>query len=128
MLTYADVHISIPNLVTCIEMVPLSLFFMYAYPWKVYVHGYGRGTFAKLEQGDRPEQSYQGGPFGIYAWLAMLNPSDSLKAILFIVTRNDKGASPGTPVAMTGYNSDDGLMSHPYNAQSYAGTPQEQRQ
>ncbi|RGP73182.1 hypothetical protein FLONG3_6498 [Fusarium longipes] len=121
-LTYADVHVSIPNLVTCIEMVPLSLFFMYAYPWKVYVHGYGRGTFAKLEEGDRPEQSYQGGPFGIYAWLAMLNPSDSLKAILFIFQRTENGASPGTPVAMTGYNSEDALMSHPYNAESYSAT------
>ncbi|CAG7563483.1 unnamed protein product [Fusarium equiseti] len=129
-LTYADVHIGIPNLVTCCLMVPLSFFFMYAYPWKVYVHGYGRGTFAKLEAANGHEQSYQGGPFGIYAWLAMLNPSDSLKAILFIFQRSKRDAAPGTPVAMTGYNSDDALMSHPYNAQSYSNpdTNQEPRQ
>ncbi|KAM0235208.1 hypothetical protein ACHAPO_006005 [Fusarium lateritium] len=126
-LTYADVHISLPNLVTCVLMVPLSIFFYIAYPWKVYVHGHGRGTFAKLEENNRPEQSYQGGPFGIYAWLAMLNPSDSLKAILFIFQGTERRTSPGTPVAMTGYNSDDALMSRPYNAESYSATAQGQR-
>ncbi|KAF5670070.1 hypothetical protein FHETE_4753 [Fusarium heterosporum] len=119
-LTYADVHVSIPNLVICIEMVPLALFFMYAYPWKVYQHGHGRGTFAKLEEADKPQLSYQGGPFGIYAWLSMLNPSDSLKAILFIFSRNDRKEATGASVAMTGYNSNDALVSRPYNAQPYS--------
>ncbi|KAJ4256182.1 hypothetical protein NW762_009260 [Fusarium torreyae] len=122
-LTYADVHIGIPNLLICIEMVPLALFFCFAYPWKVYKDGYGRGNFAKLEEAARPSSSYQGGPFGIYAWLAMLNPSDSWKAIIFAITPN-RSESPGTPVAVSNYNSDDGLISHPYNAQAYSMPPQ----
>ncbi|KAM0234088.1 hypothetical protein ACHAP5_010191 [Fusarium lateritium] len=126
-LTYADVHIGIPNLVICILMVPLALFFSYAYPWKVYQHGHGRGTFAKLEEGNKPELSYQGGPFGIYAWLSMLNPSDSLKAILFIVRREDRREPSSTSVAMTGYNSDDALTAQPYNAQSYPSPHTHQR-
>ncbi|KAF4442354.1 hypothetical protein F53441_11782 [Fusarium austroafricanum] len=128
-LTYADVHIGIPNLVVCLEMVPLAFFFMFAYPWKVYMHGYGRGTFSAIEESNKPQMSYQGGPFGIYAWLAMWNPSDSIQAILFIVKRDDRNTS-ATPVAMTGYSSDDGLMSQaqsynngPYNTQSYNDRP-----
>jgi hypothetical protein len=109
-------------------MVPLALFFSYAYPWKVYQHGHGRGTFAKLEEADKPELSYQGGPFGIYAWLSMLNPSDSLKAILFIFRREDRREPSGTSVAMTGYNSHDALVEHPYNAQSYSSPHTNQRE
>ncbi|EXL71194.1 hypothetical protein FOPG_13013 [Fusarium oxysporum f. sp. conglutinans race 2 54008] len=120
-LTYADVHVGIPNLVICIEMAPLSLFLMFAYPWSVYMSGHGRGNFSKLEQGNMPEGSYQGGPFGIHAWLAMLNPSDSIKAILFIFKQDNRNAST-TSVNMTGYQSNDPLVSHPYNPQPYSTT------
>ncbi|KAF4339938.1 hypothetical protein FBEOM_6163 [Fusarium beomiforme] len=120
-LTYADVHIGIPNLVICIEMVPLALFFMVAYPWNVYMHNHGRGNFAKLEQGNGREMSYQGGPLGIHAWLAMLNPSDSIKAILFIFQRDNRNTST-TAVDMTGYSSNDPLVSRPYNPHAYSTT------
>lgn len=102
-------------------MAPLSLFFMFAYPWSVYKSGHGRGNFSKLEQGNMPEGSYQGGPFGIHAWLAMLNPSDSIKAILFIFKQDNRNAST-TSVNMTGYQSNDPLVSHPYNPQPYSTT------
>jgi hypothetical protein len=102
-------------------MAPLSLFFMFAYPWSVYMSGHGRGNFSKLEQGNMPEGSYQGGPFGIHAWLAMLNPSDSIKAILFIFKQDNRNAST-TSVNMTGYQSNDPLVSHPYNPQPYSTT------
>jgi hypothetical protein len=102
-------------------MAPLSLFFMFAYPWSVYMAGHGRGSFTKLEQANAPEMSYQGGPFGIHAWLAMLNPSDSLKAILFIFKRDDRNGS-SMSVNMTGYHSNDPLVSRPYNPQPYSTT------
>ncbi|KAM0311647.1 hypothetical protein ACHAPQ_012361 [Fusarium lateritium] len=71
--------------------------------------------------------TYADVPFGIYAWLSMLNPSDSLKAILFIVRREDRREPSSTPVAMTGYNLDDALTAHPYNAQSYPSPHTNQR-
>uniref|UniRef100_A0A8H7K6X7 Uncharacterized protein n=1 Tax=Bionectria ochroleuca TaxID=29856 RepID=A0A8H7K6X7_BIOOC len=78
-LTYADLHIGLPNMILCIEMVPLSLFFFWAYPWGVYL--VGKGGFDTKVALTNP---YQGGPFGIWAWLQMLNPSDTFKAIIFI--------------------------------------------
>ncbi|VUC26645.1 unnamed protein product, partial [Clonostachys rosea] len=78
-LTYADLHIGLPNMILCIEMVPLSLFFFWAYPWGVYL--VGKGGFDSKVALTNP---YQGGPFGIWAWLQMLNPSDTFKAIIFM--------------------------------------------
>ncbi|KAM0430011.1 hypothetical protein ACHAPT_006017 [Fusarium lateritium] len=82
-LTYADLHIGIPNMIICIEMVPLSLLFMWAYPWRVYLDSDSVESTEDLEHPGRSMKSYQGGPFGIHAWLAMINPSDILRAILF---------------------------------------------
>ncbi|KAI8654182.1 hypothetical protein NCS56_01374800 [Fusarium sp. Ph1] len=80
-LTFADLHIGIPNMIICIEMVPLSLLFMWAYPWRVYLDSYSIDDAE--EHPGRPLKSYQGGPFGIHAWLAMINPSEIFRAILF---------------------------------------------
>ncbi|KAF5002914.1 hypothetical protein FDECE_10498 [Fusarium decemcellulare] len=92
-LTYADLHIGMPNLLICIEMVPLALFFTWAYPWSVYTDRDGRGNFVQVNQPSQPSQpskSYQGGPFGIYAWLAMINPSETLRATMFAFTEGRK--------------------------------------
>ncbi|KAI5458811.1 organic solute transporter Ostalpha-domain-containing protein [Mariannaea sp. PMI_226] len=76
-LTYADLNIGIPNLLTCIEMVPLSLFFLFAYSWNPYnirnngltYHGAGR------------------------ALIDMLNVKDILDALLFIFTMDSEHRS-----------------------------------
>lgn len=68
-------------MVICIEMVPLSFLFMWAYPWRVYLDSYS--IVGDEQHPGRPSKSYQGGPFGIHAWLAMINPSDIFRAILF---------------------------------------------
>lgn len=92
-MTYADLNIGIPNLITCVILVPLSLFFFYAYPWAPYLLHRQRFDHqqAAVETGYTPQaqsqsqqyspSSYQGGPLGISAWLDMLNPSDILQAI-----------------------------------------------
>lgn len=80
--TFADVHIRFPNMIICVEMIPLSIAFVWAYPWRVYLVG-GKPLIdgsAAVVQFTKP---YQGGPVGIYAWLNMLNPSDTIQAIVF---------------------------------------------
>ncbi|KAM5349816.1 hypothetical protein ACJ41O_006321 [Fusarium nematophilum] len=110
-LTFADLHIGIPNLLACVEMVPLSLFFVWAYPWTVYLDRDDLGNFESLNRPGKPSKPYQGGPFGIYAWLAMINPSDTIKAILFAFgqvgqSREARSVSPGAdnePLYPDGY-------------------------
>ncbi|CAM1501442.1 Fc.00g034260.m01.CDS01 [Cosmosporella sp. VM-42] len=82
-LTYADVNIGIPNLLICVEMVPLSVFFIWAYPWTVYSC---TNASLSLEGANGPvnfRQTYQGGPLGIRAWIEMFNPTEITRAILF---------------------------------------------
>ncbi|EXJ86832.1 hypothetical protein A1O3_03786 [Capronia epimyces CBS 606.96] len=94
-LTYADLYLGIQSLIICVLMVPLSVFFWYAYsiqPYRI------RHTTKSVSDGDgdgdgvwEPTQeyhplrplSYQGGFLGIRAWLAMLNPSDIIQAFGF---------------------------------------------
>ncbi|KAF5018607.1 hypothetical protein F66182_9399 [Fusarium sp. NRRL 66182] len=115
-LTYADVHIGIPNLLICIELIPFSLFFVWAYPWSVYKDGDGRGNFSKLDQAVKPTNAYQGGPFGIRAWLAMLNPSDNLRAIAFVVSQSSRPRR--SRVAVGSYGSQEVLYSNSYQMPS----------
>lgn len=83
-LTWADLHVGIPCMLSCVEMVPICLLMLHAYPLKPYIHQ--RGTQA-VEAGlpgrsDFP-QSYQGGPLGVWAWLAMLNPRENIEGFMF---------------------------------------------
>ncbi|KAM5357182.1 hypothetical protein ACJZ2D_016533 [Fusarium nematophilum] len=86
-LTFADLHIGIPNLLVCIEMVPLSLFFIWVYSWRVYVNKDSHGSFVTLDRPGEPSKLYHGGPLGVHAWLAMINPSGTIKSILFTFGR-----------------------------------------
>jgi Organic solute transporter Ostalpha len=76
-LTYADLNIGIRNMVVCVEMVPFSLFFHYAYSYRPYVvrsdpvSGMGRNLV------------YKGGFLGIKAWMQVWNPREMLQAIAF---------------------------------------------
>ncbi|KAH6886164.1 organic solute transporter Ostalpha-domain-containing protein [Thelonectria olida] len=75
-LTFADLNIGIPNLLTCLEMVPLSLFFLYAYSWNPYILHMSSSA-----------RAYQG---GAHALLDMLNPKDIIDAIIFAFTMNSE--------------------------------------
>jgi hypothetical protein len=58
-------------------MVPLSLFFLYAYHWNPYLlHSHGTDS-----QG--LPLRYHGGFLGVRAWFAMWNPKETLDAIVF---------------------------------------------
>lgn len=81
-LTYGDLHIGIPSLLSCVEMVPISLVIMWAYP--VGPYHLKSSNARRAERGEEHEYtptSYQGGPLGIHAFLSLLNPSDVIKAI-----------------------------------------------
>lgn len=79
-MTYADLHMGIPNLISCVELVPLCLVLMWAYNVRPYILNGAKETTESQEY--RP-QSYQGGPLGIWAFLAVLNPMEMLQAIKF---------------------------------------------
>ena len=75
-LAYADVTIGIPALVICIQNVPLAIFFNYAYTCKSYILP-SKNTAAG-------QQRYKGGFCGWKAWLAILNPGEVFRGLMFI--------------------------------------------
>ncbi|KAL7919637.1 organic solute transporter Ostalpha domain-containing protein [Trichoderma austrokoningii] len=81
-LTYADLHIGIPALLSCIEMVPISAFIAWAYSVQPYLLGRGADTERLSGPTDIPK-SYQGGFLGVRAFLAMLNPRETVEGIVF---------------------------------------------
>ncbi|KAK2685028.1 hypothetical protein QWA68_016286 [Fusarium oxysporum] len=86
-LTFADLHIGIPNLLICIEMAPLSLFFLWVYSWRVYVKNSHESYVTMDRHGQRP-RLYQGGPLGVHAWLTMIKPSGIIESILGVSGRS----------------------------------------
>lgn len=77
-LTYADTHMGIPSMLSCLEMVPISLLVVYAYPLTPYVSQRNPETAPEAFQ-----PSYQGGPGGVRAYLAMLSPAENMEALFF---------------------------------------------
>ena len=82
-LTYADIKVGIPTLCQLLIMIPFSAFFHYAYSYKFYVIG-GRHSL-EANKTDIPgyTPTYQGGPLGVRAYLAALNPTETFSAIIF---------------------------------------------
>jgi subtilase family serine protease len=80
-ITYADLNVGIPNIITCLIMVPHSGFFHYAYSVKPYVISpvASSETYSFLQ----PTKMYQGGIMSIKAWARALNPLETLQAIIF---------------------------------------------
>jgi Organic solute transporter Ostalpha len=76
-------NIGIPNLVICVEMVPLSIFFHYAYTYRPYVIHRRPISTSGYSAGKHIPQNYQGGFLGVHAWLVMWNPMEILNAIAF---------------------------------------------
>ncbi|KAF4984877.1 hypothetical protein FZEAL_30 [Fusarium zealandicum] len=119
-LTFADIHIGIPSLVICIEMFPLALFFTWAFPWSVYHNKAqdGRGDFESLDKAGPPKRPYMGGPLGCKGWLGMLNPSDTIQAIMFVFQRAE---TPGKRMPDTGDGMEEPL--YPENHQLHPRGP-----
>ena len=79
-LTYADLHVGIPRMLPCIEMVFISVLLAWAYSAKPYLTQNRRGV-----EDARAPKSYQGGFLGIRAFLAAMNPMETIQGILFAV-------------------------------------------
>ncbi|KAJ5646963.1 hypothetical protein N7490_003335 [Penicillium lividum] len=85
-LSYADVHMGIPTMVICVQMVPFAFFMRYAFSTKVYrvklSPSDSEQKLAEVNEHGRPvPRSYQGGPYGIYAWLAYYNPTEYMREV-----------------------------------------------
>ncbi|KAK1255080.1 hypothetical protein MKX08_009075 [Trichoderma sp. CBMAI-0020] len=94
-LTYADLHIGIPALLSCIEMVPISVFIAWAY--SVQPYSLARADIEGASGHTDIPRSYQGGFLGIRAFLAMLNPRETVEGIVFafyMITKSHKPSSP----------------------------------
>jgi hypothetical protein len=94
-ISYADIKIGLPNLIICVQMVPFAFFIRYAFSAKPYKlnkkmlnEDSEMGDLDKLLSGPLrgnrlgrkfQQRSYQGGPGGISAWLAYLNPFEILQ-------------------------------------------------
>ena len=82
-MTYADLSVGIPSLLSCLEMVPISLIVVWAYPVGPY-----RVQSSNARQGsgnDCNRISYQGGFLGVKAFIGMMNPSDAINGTAFAV-------------------------------------------
>ncbi|KAJ5082264.1 hypothetical protein N7532_011307 [Penicillium argentinense] len=87
-LSYADTIIGIPTLIICLQVVPFAFLFYYAYSIKPYTTLNVKCTsnlqyFAVVdsETGSPRVNRYQGGPLGIYAWLALFNPGEFFRDV-----------------------------------------------
>ncbi|KAF6824615.1 duf300 domain-containing protein [Colletotrichum musicola] len=83
-MTWADLNIGIPSMLICIEMLPLAIFFHYAYSYRPYVIGstsVRRPLAGDLEAYE--PQTYSGGPGGLWALVELFNPMEIFEAIRF---------------------------------------------
>lgn len=88
-LSYADTIIGLPTLIICLQVVPFAFFFYHAYSVKPYMTLNVKRTsdsqqflaVVDSETGRPRVKRYQGGPSGIYAWLALFNPGELFRDI-----------------------------------------------
>ncbi|MCJ1311439.1 hypothetical protein MMC25_005110 [Agyrium rufum] len=80
-LTYSDLYYGIPSLLTCIELVPISLFFFYAYSYRPYV--IDKSANAIREDGTYHPTTYQGGFLGYRAILGAMDPREIFGGMVF---------------------------------------------
>ncbi|OKL59335.1 hypothetical protein UA08_05391 [Talaromyces atroroseus] len=96
-ISYADIHIGLPNMIICVQMVPFSFLIRWAYSTKEYKLNsnsnnyklandslemqdeYGELITEANRQNRTFQGSYQGGRFGIQAWAAYLNPLEMVQ-------------------------------------------------
>jgi hypothetical protein len=80
-LTYADLNIGIPALLSCLEMVPISLLVIWAYPVAPYKYG-PAGEACEREPGETYPRTYQGGFLGVRAFIDVVNPVETAKGVV----------------------------------------------
>lgn len=68
-------------MLSCLEMVPITLLFVHAYPLKPYI--LNRDPEAADGRPQGLPKSYQGGVGGVRAYLAMINPSENIEGLMF---------------------------------------------
>ncbi|PWY92324.1 DUF300-domain-containing protein [Aspergillus heteromorphus CBS 117.55] len=83
-MTYTDITVGLPEMIICIQMVPLALFFHYAYSVSPYSNSPGllRKRYEPVDGGDTEIKfpvKYQGGILGVNAWLMFFNPVDLVR-------------------------------------------------
>ncbi|KAI0154911.1 organic solute transporter Ostalpha-domain-containing protein [Xylariaceae sp. FL1272] len=107
-LTEADLRHGIPKLIECLEMVPLSLFFFYAYSHRPY-------TLKNIRQRDEESAkditAYKG---GLMMLVKIWSPLETIRAIGFIFTmKKEKNQRIAGPYSSTAYEAQN------YSTQSY---------
>ncbi|KAL1874183.1 hypothetical protein Plec18167_006120 [Paecilomyces lecythidis] len=92
-MTYIDVMMGLPTMVICVQMVPLSVLVLFAYSTKPYEVSNSARTFRPQEyqavESDCDERTlmsgfqkrYQGGRWGLRAWLVYLNPLELFRDV-----------------------------------------------
>ena len=104
-------------MVLCLEMVPFSIFFHYAYDVKPYLL---RSQDAEAQPMTATTSSfYQGGILGIRAWLAFLNPAEIIQAIMFAFSMYTESRRSGSGTRQS-YEQRE-LVPVPYPQQTGAG-------
>ena len=79
MISYADLNMGIPSLVTAIEMIPICIFFIWAFSHKPYILTIDSSD----ESASGPAPAYRGGKWGHKALIAMWSPMDLVRAHVF---------------------------------------------
>lgn len=123
-MSYADIHIGLPTMIICVQLVPFAFFIHYAYSTKPYLvqeklgFTHHVGNSQEYLSVPPPEslnsrpgpRSYQGGPLGLHAWAAYLNPleiwsevRDLYRIMYNIPLRTKKEASDPWSESVTGY-------------------------
>lgn len=79
-------------MIICVQMVPVSLLVLYAYSTKPYEINSARLVSTQehenIDSDDNEEmisglkKRYQGGPWGLYAWAAYLNPLELIRDVM----------------------------------------------
>lgn len=120
-LTYADTHVGIPVLVNCVQMVPISLFFHYAYTFRPYVISKGDHAIRHTNAEGRenvyvPQERYQGGFLGHRALLLALNPIEVFEGIYFAFKMATELAGNYNGLDRGGSESEDMLASRSQDA------------
>ncbi|KAJ5984242.1 hypothetical protein N7481_006341 [Penicillium waksmanii] len=115
-LSYADTIIGLPTLLICLQMVPFAFLFYYAYSVKPYKTSNARVKHSSdsqqylavvdSETGGHYIKRYQGGPLGVFAWLALFNPVDffrDIKSAFDMIHNARTGPSREAGMNMPGY-------------------------
>lgn len=120
-------HVGIPVMVNLLQIVPISVFFHYAYTYRPYVIRRGeqaiRHTNAEgQEHVYTPEKRYQGGFLGYRALIGALNPIEVFEGISFAFKTATGNVEGQTKFRSTGSESADMLAPESRHGHTIAGT------